>query len=133
VNRDPAKAREWQARSRARAAARARERKPTRLAPRSAKRADEYARDGGRRDLVAATLAARPRCEARVLCRGARAVDVHERLTRARGGLILDLDQSHAITACRACHDWIGREPAAATAARLLLPSWHTCPPVGPC
>lgn len=127
MKRDPEKARAW--------AARAKPMKRTaRLAPRSAKRAREYAEPvTGRRDLVAATLAARPRCEARVLCRGARAVDVHERLTRARGGSILDLDQSHAITVCRRCHDWIGREVAQATARRLLLPSWHRCPPVGPC
>jgi len=104
-----------------------------RIQPRSAKRADEYARPGGRRDLVAQTLQERPRCEAQVLCRGARAVDVHERLTRARGGSILDLAQSHAITVCRPCHDWIGREPREAEARRLLLPSWHRCPPVGPC
>lgn len=114
------------------------ERKPmargtVRLNQRSARMADAYARPGGRRDLVAALLAERPRCEARVLCRGARAVDVHERLSRARGGSILDPDQAHMITACRACHDWITREPQAAEAMRLALPSWHRCPPVGPC
>lgn len=108
-------------------------RKPVRLNQRSAKRADEYARPGGRRDLVAAMLAARPRCEARVLCRGARAVDVHERLSRARGGSILDPEQAHMVTACRACHDWITQNPKAAEALRLLLSAWHKCPPVGPC
>lgn len=104
-----------------------------RLAARSAKRADAYARPGGRRDLVAAMLAEFPRCQIQQLCRGARAVDVHERLKRSRGGNILDPAQAHMVTACRACHDWTEREPAAATAARMLLPSWHRCPPVGPC
>lgn len=104
-----------------------------RLPARSAKRAAAYAGPGGRRELVAALLAAYPRCQIRVLCRGARAVDVHERLKRSRGGDILDPVQAHMVTACRACHDWTEREPKAATAARLLLPSWHACPPIGPC
>lgn len=109
------------------------QRKPVRLNQRSPKMADAYAKPGGRRDLVAAMLTARPRCEARVLCRGARAVDVHERLSRARGGNILDPEQAHMITACRTCHDWITTNPKAAEARWLALPSWHKCPPVGPC
>lgn len=104
-----------------------------RIPQRSPKMADAYARQGGRRDLVVLLLTERPRCEARVLCRGARAVDVHERLSRARGGQILDPDQAHMLTACRACHDWITREPAKAEALMLALPSWHRCPPIGPC
>lgn len=104
-----------------------------RIAPRSAKRVQAYSVQGGRRDLVAMMLTERPRCEARVLCKGARSVDVHERLSRARGGDILDPEQAHMITACRACHDWITREPKAAEAMRLALPSWHRCPPMGPC
>jgi hypothetical protein len=103
------------------------------LAPRSARRTREYAEPGGRRDLVRAMLTEFPVCQVRWACRGARAVDVHERLTRARGGSILDPVQAHMVTACRACHDLIGREVAAATARRMLLPSWHRCPPVGPC
>ena len=103
------------------------------LAHRSPKRADEYARTGGRRELVAALLAAWPACQVQVRCRGARAVDVHERLKRSRGGNILDPVQAHMVTSCRACHDWTEAEPAAATTARMLLPSWHRCPPVGPC
>lgn len=104
-----------------------------RIPQRSPKMADAYARQGGRRDLVVLLLSERPRCEARVLCRGARAVDVHERLSRARGGQILDPEQAHMITACRACHDWITREPAQAEVLMLALPSWHRCPPIGPC
>lgn len=103
------------------------------LRARSAKRQAAYAGPGGRRELVAELLAAYPVCQLQVLCRGARSVDVHERLKRSRGGDILDPVQAHMVTACRACHDWTEREPAAATAARALLPSWHRCPPIGPC
>jgi hypothetical protein len=108
-------------------------RKPVRLNQRSPKMANAYAKPGGRRDLVAAMLAARPRCETRVLCQGARAVDVHERLSRARGGNILDPEQAHMVTTCRACHDWITQNPKAAEARWLALPSWHRCPEIGPC
>lgn len=86
-----------------------------------------------RRELVARMLDLDPQCQARVLCHGDPAVDVHERLSRARGGNYLDPVQSHAMTICRACHDWVTTHPAKATAARLLLPSWHKCPPIGPC
>lgn len=103
------------------------------LRPRSPKMAKAYAKAGGRRDLVARLLAERPRCEARVLCRGARSVDVHERLSRARGGDILDPVQAHMVTICRACHTWVTDHPREAEAMRLALPSWHRCPPVGPC
>lgn len=86
-----------------------------------------------RRVLVAALLAERPRCEARWACRGARAVDVHERIKRSRGGSIIDPDQAHMVTLCRACHELTETEVAEATRRRLLLPSFHQCPPVGPC
>lgn len=105
----------------------------TGLRPRSAKQAAAYSREGGRRDLVAFLLHEFPRCQARVTCRGARAVDVHERLSRARGGDILDPIQAHMMTVCRACHNWITTHPAEAEALRLALPSWHRCPPTGPC
>lgn len=87
-----------------------------------------------RRRLVEALLAEFPTCQAGLagLCRG-RAVDVHERLSRARGGNILDPAQAHMITVCRPCHDWITTHPTAAELSRLALPSWHRCPPVGPC
>jgi hypothetical protein len=101
-----------------------------RLAARSEKRQGEMIL---RRILVRDLLAARPVCEARWVCRGARAVDVHERLKRSRGGNILDPRQAHMVTLCRACHEMTEREPAEATRRRMLLPSWHDCPPVGPC
>lgn len=102
----------------------------TRVAPQSEKRVEAASI---RRVLVRALLAERPRCEGRWVCRGARAVDVHERLKRSRGGIITDPDQAHMVTLCRPCHEMTEAEPAEATRRRLLLPSWHTCPPVGPC
>lgn len=86
-----------------------------------------------RRELVRRLLRERPRCEGLWACRGARAVDVHERLKRSRGGKITDPDQAHMVTLCRACHELTESEPAEATRRALLLPSWHRCPEVGPC
>lgn len=86
-----------------------------------------------RRRVVAALLAEFPRCQVRWVCDGAKAVDVHERLKRSRGGSITDPRHGHMVTACRACHDMTEREPAEATRRRMLLPSWHVCPPIGPC
>lgn len=86
-----------------------------------------------RRVLVASLLAQRPRCEARWACQGARSVDVHERIKRSRGGSITDPDQAHMVTLCRACHELTESEPAEATRRRMLLPSWHRCPEIGPC
>lgn len=101
-----------------------------RVAPRSAKRQEAMVI---RRALVAQLLKDRPRCEGRWACRGARSVDVHERIKRSRGGSITDPDQAHMVTLCRACHELTETHPAEATRRRLLLPSWHACPPVGPC
>lgn len=102
----------------------------TRIQPRSPRR---QAAMVDRRKLVAQLLKERPVCEARWACRGARAVDVHERLKRSRGGNILDPAQAHMVTLCRACHELTESRPAEATRRRMLLPSWHVCPPVGPC
>lgn len=103
------------------------------LKPRSAARERAYAGPNGRRALVARLLAERPVCEVQWACHGARAQDVHERLKRSRGGNILDPVQAHMVTACRPCHDLTEREPAEATFRRMLLPSHHRCPEVGPC
>lgn len=104
--------------------------KRTRIAPRSEKRQAEAI---VRRALVADLLARYPRCQGRWVCHGARAVDVHERLKRSRGGKITDPAQAHMVTLCRPCHEMTEAQPAEATRRRLLLPSWHQCPPVGPC
>ena len=47
-----------------------------------------------------------------------RAVDIHEPLTRARGGSILDPANTGAV--CRTCHDWIHSNPKSATRLGLL-------------
>jgi hypothetical protein len=86
-----------------------------------------------RRQLVVRLLRERPRCEIRWACQGALSVDVHERLKRSRGGNILDPDQAHMVTTCRACHELTEAEPAEAERRRVLLPSWHKCPAIGPC
>lgn len=86
-----------------------------------------------RRGVVAQLLAETPRCPARICCRGARTTDVHERLSRARGGSITDPAHGHMVALCRACHDWITTHPAEAERMRWALPSWHRCPPIGPC
>jgi hypothetical protein len=48
--------------------------------------------------------------------------DVHEPLTRARGGSITDPE--NAVPPCRSCHDALGREPAWGYKAGLLRHSW---------
>lgn len=99
----------------------------TPLAKQSAKRKREQA---DRRKLVARLLTERPRCQAGPLilheqpgyrC-GGWSVDIHEPLTRARGGSILD--DSNALAVCRPCHDWIHQHPDAATRIGLLEHSW---------
>ncbi len=79
-----------------------------------------------RREMVREELARRELCEAgakirfgghRSLCAGL-AVDLHEPLTRARGGSILD--PANTVAVCRSCHDWIHAFPDAATRLGLL-------------
>lgn len=102
----------------------------TRVKPQSAKRKVDA---DIRRVLVAVLLHERPRCEARWVCQGARSVDIHERIKRSRGGSITDPVQAHMVALCRPCHEMTEAEPAEATRRRMLLPSWHKCPPIGPC
>ena len=87
-----------------------------------------------RRVFVADQLALRPDCEAGPLIRTGneavagygtttpcrrRAVDIHEPLTRARGGSILD--PANTVAVCRGCHDWIHTHPESATRLGLLV------------
>lgn len=91
-------------------------RRGKRLRPVSAKRAaiaDE------RRELVARILAGRPRCE---VCNDEPSTELHERLTRARGGSILDADNCIAVG--RRCHDRIHDHPEWAASQGLLQHSW---------
>ena len=46
------------------------------------------------------------------------AIELHEPLTRARGGSILD--PANTVAICRPCHDWVHAHPTAATAVGLL-------------
>ena len=64
-----------------------------------------------RRTFVADILKERPYCEARIryVCSTA-SVDVHEILTRARGGSIID--PINALALCRPCHTFITENPA---------------------
>jgi hypothetical protein len=72
-----------------------------------------------RRRFVSSYLAVHPRC---VRC-DMSADDIHEPLTRARGGPILD--DANALPVCRSCHSWIHDNPRDATAAGWLVPSWE--------
>ena len=76
--------------------------------------------------MVSEELAERELCEAgsliylkanKTVCSG-RAVELHEPLTRARGGSILDPDNTVAV--CRNCHRWIHDHPEDATQLGLL-------------
>lgn len=51
-----------------------------------------------------------------------RAVDLHEKRKRSRGGSITD--PANILHLCRSCHEFTEREPAAATRAGMLIPSW---------
>lgn len=50
-------------------------------------------------------------------------LDVHEILTRARGGSIID--EENCIVVCRRHHDWIGQWPARAAELGLTKHSWE--------
>jgi hypothetical protein len=100
-----------------------------RLNPVSKKRA---AIQGERRRMVKEELTNRPECEAgRMIfawrvqqgergdhgCTGLSS-DIHEPLTRGRGGSITD--PANTVALCRPCHDWIHGNPLAATGLGLL-------------
>ena len=79
-----------------------------------------------RREFVRTLLEERPRCEAGPIIRQASRThgcsglpcDIHEPLTRARGGSILD--PNNALAVCRPCHDWIHEHPGLALEIGLL-------------
>jgi hypothetical protein len=74
----------------------------------------------GRAALVARLLRERPDCQVCLQIGEVilPACDVHEVLTRARGGSILD--ESNCMTVCRSHHDWIGNNQAEALARGWL-------------
>ena len=89
----------------------------TGLRQRSARMAETYRTR--RVPLVKELLAAHPVCER---CNLRRSTEVHELLSRARGGSILDVDGCVAL--CHECHHWITTHPAEATATGWLRNSW---------
>lgn len=74
-----------------------------------------------RRVLVERLLKERPICES---CGTRASVDIHELVSRARGGSILD--EVNLLAVCRPCHTWITQRPKAAEFLGLALPSWTT-------
>lgn len=84
---------------------------------RSPKQASIYTR---RRQLVAELLGEHPICQR---CGAARSTEVHEVLSRARGGSILDRDNCRAL--CHRCHRWITEHPQQATDEGWLRHSWE--------
>lgn len=90
----------------------------TPLRARSRKTAREYTE---RRELVAWLLHAYPICQVPWCTHPSE--DIHEPLTRARGGSITDPD--NAVAVCRMHHDLIHLEPAWAYEHGLLKHSWE--------
>ncbi len=90
----------------------------TPLRARSKKTAALYLR---RRRLVEQLLTEHPICQ--VPWCDQRSTDVHEPLTRARGGSILD--RSNCVAVCRMHHDLIHAEPQWAYDEGLLKHSWE--------
>lgn len=72
-----------------------------------------------RRKLVAELLSEHPVCQR---CHAARSSEVHELVSRARGGSILD--RSNCVALCHTCHRWITEHPAEAHAQGWLRHSW---------
>jgi 5-methylcytosine-specific restriction endonuclease McrA len=81
----------------------------TPLRPRSARRAALYRTV--RVPIVKRLLLAIPLCER---CQQARSQDIHERLSRARGGSVIDV--ANLVALCRPCHDWVTTHPKDAEA-----------------
>jgi len=89
----------------------------TPLRPKSKKRQQQ---DVQRRKLVALLLETYPWCQVPWCDR--RSLDIHEPLTRARGGSILD--PANCVAVCRLHHDLIHAEPQWAYDEGLLKHSW---------
>ena len=73
-----------------------------------------------RRRLVARLLDEHPICQR---CCARVSTEVHELLSRARGGSILD--PGNCVTLCHFCHRWVTETPADATAEGWLKHSWE--------
>lgn len=73
-----------------------------------------------RRPLVEQLLAERPICER---CGTNPSTEIHEVVTRARGGSILDPANLRAL--CRACHRWVTEHPAKSHEEGFMAHSWE--------
>ena len=73
-----------------------------------------------RRSLVAQMLDEKPVCER---CDQARSTDIHEVISRARGGSILD--PANLVALCRQCHSFITQNPLVAHAEGWSKHSWE--------
>lgn len=83
------------------------------LAKRSLKMTERYVE---RRRMVADLLGRFPVCQFPQCVN--KSVDIHEPLSRARGGSITD--ETNAVALCRACHSWVHDHPQQATELSLL-------------
>jgi len=88
---------------------------------RSKKRQRLY--DEERIPIVKEMLEENPVC---VRCWREPSTDVHERLSRARGGSITD--KANLVCLCRVCHDWITQHPREAEETGWSLKTSHTEP-----
>ena len=106
--------------------------KPSRkpIAHRSAKMQAKYDGPDGRKALVARLLERYPVCRFGVFgeymvvshqCNQP-STEIHERLSRARGGSILD--ESNCVALCHEHHRWTTDHPAEATKLGLLKSRW---------
>lgn len=93
----------------------------SRIPHRSKKTAAKYVE---RRILVDRLLTERPGCEACAILsdRIRPSEDIHELISRGRGGDILD--EANLMAVCRPCHTWITGNPQEAEFYGLALPSW---------
>ena len=73
-----------------------------------------------RRSLVAQMLDEKPVCER---CDQARSTDIHEVVSRARGGSILD--PANLVALCRPCHSFLTQNPLVAHAEGWSKHSWE--------
>ena len=78
-----------------------------------------------RRIFVKRILEERSNCEAQIpgVCSNW-ATDVHEIMTRARGGSLLD--EFNVLALCRRCHSFITENPAFAQEHGFIVHSWAT-------
>lgn len=91
-----------------------------RIKPRSDRMAAIYVE---RRALVERLLRERPRCEFPG-CRR-KSWDVHELMSRTRGGVAGILDEANCRAVCRLHHGWIHDHPVEANAMGWLKHSWQ--------